>query len=95
MIKVIAKSFPKEGKVESILELSKELVKETLKENGCIKYEMYQDIKDPNVLIMIEEWETIEDLNSHMASEHFKRIVPKIGEYREKNSEISVCKKLI
>jgi quinol monooxygenase YgiN len=95
MIKVIAKNFAKEDKIDKILELARELVETTVKEGGCIKYEMYQDVKSPNVLIMIEEWKTMEDLNNHMSSEHFKRIVPQMSEYMDKKAELNVCKKVI
>lgn len=95
MIKVIAKNFAKENKVEKVLELAKVLVEATVKEDGCIKYEMYQDEKNPSTLIMIEEWETIEALNNHMSSEHFKKIVPQMNECMAQKSELNICKKVI
>lgn len=94
MIKVIAKNFAKETKIEKVLELAKELIETTVKEDGCIKYEMYQDEKNPCVLIMIEEWETIETLNNHMSSEHFKKIVPQMNECMNQKAEVNICKKV-
>lgn len=95
MIKVVAKSFAKEGKLDRILELSKEMVEKTVKEEGCIKYELFQDMKDPKILIIIEEWEDEEALNKHMASEHFRRIIPQLNEMREKPSEMNLCSKVL
>ena len=95
MIKVVAKSFAKGDKLDRILELSEEMVGRTVKEEGCIKYELFQDLKDPKVMIIIEEWENEEALNKHMASEHFIRIIPQLNELREKASEINICKKLL
>lgn len=95
MIKVIAKSFVKKDKIEKVLELAKMLVEETVKEDGCISYEMYQDDKTPSTLIMVEEWETNEALNNHMSSDHFKRIVPQMGEFMDQKSELNICKKVI
>lgn len=94
MIKVIAKSYVKSGQLERVLELSGEMVKETVKEKGCIRYELLQDVKDPNVLIFLEEWESEKALEEHMASEHFKRLIPQVNELREKPAEVSICKKL-
>ncbi|HOM42682.1 MAG TPA: putative quinol monooxygenase, partial [Bacillota bacterium] len=79
MIKVVAKSFAKPDKLDKILELSAEMVEKTVKEEGCIKYELFQDIKAPEVLVIIEEWESEEALSRHMASEHFRRIVPQLN----------------
>lgn len=94
MIKVIAKSYAKSDKLDKILELSEELVRETVKEKGCIRYELIQDLKNPNILIFTEEWESEEALKEHMASEHFTRIIPQVNELREKDSDINICKKL-
>lgn len=94
MIKVVAKSFAKAGKLERILELSNEMVENTVKEEGCIKYQLFQDVKDPKVMIIIEEWENEEALDRHKASEHFRRIVPQLNELRGKASEINILKKL-
>jgi quinol monooxygenase YgiN len=94
MIKVVAKSYAKEDKVDRIIELSREMVEKTVKEDGCIKYELFQDIKDLRVFIIIEEWESEEALNKHIASEHFKRIIPQLNELREKPSEMNMLKKL-
>jgi pentatricopeptide repeat protein len=94
MIKVVAKSYVKNEKLSKALELTKEMVEKTVKEEGCIRYELFQDIKDPNVMIFIEEWESEEALNKHMVSEHFKRIIPQLNEQREKASEVNICKKL-
>jgi len=94
MIKVVAKSYAKADRLEQLLELSREMVEETNKEQGCISYELFQDVKDPNVLVIIEEWESQEALDRHMASEHFKRLIPQMNELRERPSEVNICKKL-
>lgn len=95
MVKVVAKSFVQEDKLNEVIELYKELVELTRKEKGCINYELCQDEKDPTILTMIEEWESREALDEHMKSEHFTRIVPKLGEFRSKESIMNIYKKLI
>ena len=59
MVKVVAKNYMKEGKLEDVAKLVKELVDETRKEKGCIKYELFQDRKSSLILTFIEEWEEI------------------------------------
>jgi quinol monooxygenase YgiN len=81
MIKVVAKSKVMDDKIEVVQKLYHELVIETRKEDGCIIYELYQDEKDSTVLTMIEEWEDKASLDNHMQTEHFKRIVPMVGEF--------------
>lgn len=94
MIRVVAKSYAKSDQLDRLLELSEEMVRETVKEEGCISYELLQDTKDPTVLIIAEEWENEKALEKHMASEHFTRIIPQMNELREKASEINICKKI-
>lgn len=81
MIKVVAKSKVKADNLDTVLNLYEELVQATRKEEGCIVYELYQDVEDPCVLSMIEEWEDKASLDAHMKTEHFTRIVPLVGKF--------------
>lgn len=94
MIKLVAKrKFPKEN-LEKAIVLYSELVKETIKEEGCISYELFQDIDDECILSMIEEWESEEYLEKHSKSEHFTRLVPQIGELGKSKAEVNKYKKV-
>lgn len=95
MIKVVAKKFCKEENMKEILSLLDELVRETRKEEGCILYEVFQDINAPKVITIIEEWESEKALEKHSASPHFTRLVPGIGELCETKSEINIYRKII
>lgn len=95
MITIVAKNFVKDGKSEEVLKLSKELVEETVKENGCISYEMYQDEKDENILTMIETWENKEALKAHATSEHFQRIGKAMSIFMEKPAEMNIYNKVL
>lgn len=95
MVKVVAKSFVQMDKIHEYMSLSKELVEETRKEQGCINYGLFQDEKDNTILTMIEEWESKDALQNHLKSAHFTRIVPLLKELRSKESEMNVYTKLI
>ena len=45
---------------------------ETLKEKGCIAYEGHTSIHDPNTYVVVERWETRDDLNAHGRAPHMK-----------------------
>ncbi len=90
MIKVVARNYAKEDKLSEILKMYKELVDITRKEDGCIKYELYQDIENPCIITMIEEWETKSSLEAHLKSEHFLRIVPKIKPFMSKTTDMNI-----
>ena len=96
MIKIVAKNYVKADKVDDFIALVTKLVQETNKnDEGCIHYELFQDIKDPSILTIIEEWESKEDLKNHMAAKHFLEIVPMLGALTEKPSENNFYQKLV
>ena len=45
----------------------------TFKRPGCISRRGYQDIDNPNVLSLVEEWDTQADLENHIRSTEFLR----------------------
>ena len=90
MIKVVAKSVAIKGKEAEIIELSKELVLESRKELGCVRYEMYQDQKNASVFTMIETWKDMETFLNHKEMPHVKNIVPKLNELRAEKAVVDV-----
>ena len=94
MIKVIAKSIVKESEIQNYLECVKIMVAETRKEEGCIVYELYQDINNEKIFTIIEEWESLDALDLHKKSKHMSEIIPKINLYRE-SVEVIISKKVI
>ena len=41
-------------------------------EKGCQRCDFWQSIEDENRLFLLEEWDTQENLMTHLKSEHFK-----------------------
>jgi quinol monooxygenase YgiN len=95
MVKVVARNYIKEGKLEEFKAIAKVLVEETNKKDaGCISYALCQDIMNPQVLAMVEEWESPEALDNHMKAKHFLDNIPKLGALCEKEADISLYNKL-
>ena len=95
MIKVVCKiKLKPEASVEEYITLAREVVVETRKERGCITYTLNQDINDPSIISMLEEWEDEEALNEHNKSKHVLEIVPELKKLRE-STELNLYKELI
>lgn len=95
MIKVVAKNFVKPDSIEAYKAIAKKLVEATNENDaGCISYELYQDINDPHILTVIEEWESNEALQNHMLAKHFNELIPQMDALGEKPSEITLYSKL-
>ena len=90
MLRVVAKGKLKpDVKKEEYLQIARELVIETNKEEGCISYVIHEDIKDPTIVTMIEEWVDEEAINLHNSSDHVRSIVPELRKLRE-STEINL-----
>ncbi|MBE7024946.1 MAG: antibiotic biosynthesis monooxygenase [Ruminococcaceae bacterium] len=77
------KSFP--GKRESFVEaLHREgIISEIRAEKGCIRYDYYFSEKDPNELLLIEQWESQEHQKVHIVQPHMERLREMKEEYIE------------
>ncbi len=96
MITIIAQNQIKTDKLNEFIALVTQLVQETRKnETGCIRYELLQDAQSPNLLTLLEEWESQEALNSHMKSKHFQETSPLLADYLEKPGEVHLYTRLI
>lgn len=70
-----------------LLELCKELTAFSLKDEGCIAYDIYESSTRNNILMICETWENETSLEKHSNSEHFKRIVPQMHALSESKAE--------
>jgi quinol monooxygenase YgiN len=95
MVKVVADNYIKAEMADEFIVLAKQLVQDTRKyDAGCIRYELLRDIKSPQHLIMLEEWEDQESLTKHSESKHFIEAVSKFEEYMENPGDIHLYETL-
>ena len=62
------------GQEDELRTAQQRLVAETVKEPGCVRYELHQSIQDPRLLIFVESWASEEQWQNHMqgaAIKHF------------------------
>ncbi len=45
-------------------------------------------------MTILEEWESQDALDKHMAAEHFKELAPQLGSFTEKRAEINFYRKV-
>ncbi|MCM1518688.1 MAG: antibiotic biosynthesis monooxygenase [Pseudoflavonifractor sp.] len=63
---------------KELVNLATELVELSLRDKGCIGYDLYGSLTNDDHLLICETWESEADLKAHMESEHFRRIVPRL-----------------
>ena len=70
----------KEGKVDELHKLLDYMVKESKKEDGCDKYELYQFKDHEKEFFLIEVWISDEKLQAHKKTPHFIKFKNEIDE---------------
>lgn len=65
---------------DAFLEIAKELVAASQKEEGCIAYDIFESSTRPEVLMFCETWASDAALAAHEATTHFTSLVPKLTE---------------
>lgn len=74
---VVAKMSAKPGKEKEFADALNALAEQVnANEPGCIMYEAFQDMTDATVFWMLEKYETVEDMEAHGKSAHFKAAGP-------------------
>ena len=72
MIYVIATTPMKPENKDDFIKGHKACTAETLKEKGCISYDGHVSVNNPNLYVVVERWETRDDLNAHGRAPHMK-----------------------
>ena len=73
---------------EAVKGLATDLMQQTLKEDGCLKYAFAADLTHPNRLQLSECWRDDASLSAHLLSAH-------IQAYREKLKSIRVVSRAV
>ncbi|MDR2948309.1 MAG: antibiotic biosynthesis monooxygenase [Dysgonomonas sp.] len=90
-LKIVAIMTVKPEAVEDILSVFQPLVQGSQEEDGCIFYNLHQDISDPTKFIMLEEWKSQAAIDFHNNTEHYKAFKEASKDMIVK-SEVSVMK---
>lgn len=69
-----------EKNYDQVVTAAKELVAASLKDNGCVAYDLFQSSTRKDVLMICETWKDVASLTAHEQSAHFTTLVPKIQE---------------
>ena len=93
MIKIVAKNPITNENKTKFIETAKELIEKSRKESGCISYNLFESV-DGKYLTFIEEWKNEKAIEEHNNSDHFKSIVPKLGELTSGEMDVVLYKEV-
>jgi quinol monooxygenase YgiN len=75
------------------LELMRQMSVASRNEYGCVSYEFYAGLSDPNTFLLFQEWENVEALQGHFQTDHmedFLKALPDVldGEVMTRRYEV-------
>ncbi len=92
MITVIAKNYVKEGSAEEFKKLAASLIELSQKEEGCIEYNLHQEVSNPNILTFIEQWKDEKAIEFHKNTKHYTETIPLLGALAAQPKEVNLYK---
>jgi quinol monooxygenase YgiN len=73
----------------------KKLVDASVKEQGCLSYELYQYKDEPTRYVIEEEWTDEDTLAAHMETPHYKYFVHIAPALLEEPADVKILTRLI
>jgi len=91
MKKVInARITVKPEAVDQFLSYASVIVLASNQEQGCLVYQLYQEVGNPSGFIFYEEYENQEAIDFHNATNHFKTFIAQITDILDGSPSIEV-----
>ena len=78
-IRVVARVIALSDKVEAVKSILLRIIEPTRQEDDCIAYELLHNQEDPTDFTFVEEWESQESLNAHLASVHIAEAISQLN----------------
>jgi len=81
MVVVAGKVTVKPDARTDAIAAARRMAEATRAEPGCISYGFYQDVGDPNTILVFEEWEDAAALERHFATPHMAAFAAEIPRF--------------
>ncbi|MCL1996120.1 MAG: antibiotic biosynthesis monooxygenase [Defluviitaleaceae bacterium] len=85
MIVLLVQFEVAQNKHNEVFDVFKNLVKSSQEEEGCIEYDLYQELNDPNKFSLIEKWKDQAAIDFHNSTPHFLNNIDKVKELAGKS----------
>jgi quinol monooxygenase YgiN len=80
----------KKGAGEKLEAAVARATKLTLREKGCLRYELNRDPKAPTHYLLYERWQSLPLLAAHLKAEHITKLLAELGELIEAAPKVDI-----
>lgn len=92
---VLASLKIRSDKLEAFKSALAEVARATRSEPGCLMYEAYTDLKNPEAIVLAERWAGPEAMAEHLQMPHAKSFVASLSDYLSAPPEITRLSPLV
>ena len=71
---MVVKFNVKKEKIDIVKEALINILEPTRNEEGCLLYELHQDINDPSIFMFYEVWQTVDHWKAHDQQPHIETL---------------------
>lgn len=65
---------------DDALKLARRMSELTQQESGCLSYDFYVGLRDPDTLVLFQEWESMDALMNHFQTPHMEEFLQALPE---------------
>lgn len=78
---IVHGTFPVKAEMrERAIDLMKEMAIASKAEYGCVSYEFYVGLTEPNSMLLFQEWDSVEALQNHFETKHMEEFLRQLPE---------------
>ncbi len=90
--KVVVHFGASPGRTEALKQILMDLRAASRAEEGCMRFELWQNETTPSSFIFIEEWDSREHFNAHLKAAHLQEAKSRMAGLLREAQDIRVCK---
>ena len=85
---IVHGKFPIKPEIrDDALDMMRRMAVASRAEYGCVSYEFYIGLSDPNTLLLFQEWESVDALQGHFDTNHMEEFLEQLPDIL--NGEVS------
>jgi len=90
MIVIAAKFKLRPGKKDDFMNLAQSVIGPSRKEKGCVSYNLYSPVENPEAFMFFEEWADQDAFDAHLREPHFIEFADESKDMLEGDMDVNI-----